>query len=212
MESRKLTYLFLLSIFLLARCETEEILDEYYLGDLVNTNPYTGNEDIVFLSSKGDTILLIGKGRTFSREEILLTTEPVTRMIYETDITNFIQEKGDFEFLIYLGTYTRYPLLGFRFSNFDIQDSVEYLSESRYKLPLTVANLEPEQWHYDSLFIHDKYYFKVFADSAELKGPYQRETNLSDAQPIIFYYSITDGLLKVDFDDDSNWEFLKTIP
>lgn len=208
---KRLFLIFLLPLFTLHGCKPE-LLGEYYLGDLVYTNPYGGYEDLLYLSTQGDSIVFLGNGRHRSKHKAYVSINSNDYYYWEDDYTNFKEVNGEFGLRIKLATsQTNPPKLSISLSEFHSEQSKNFFSLSYFTLPLNEQNLRPEQWHYDSLYVLNCYYYNVFADSTDL-FEYTQKSISNLIHPSIFYYNTTHGLIKVDFDDGTSWELKEIIP
>ena len=203
---RKLLVFTALSIFLFG-CKKE--IDEFLLGDFKKQNPYIGNETLIFINEIGETIVFDGEGRyseTFRTES---ESNPKRYYTNELDKCVFESRNGDYKFEIVLTTHKdrafQMSIKIFRIIN---QPSHWCYCYSLYYQAL--QNYYGRQDMYlDSLQVLDKMYYDIMVDSS-----LSISTSLPDDSCHRFvsnlFYTTNNGIIRLDFDDDSIWE-LKEI-
>lgn len=191
-------------------CDKTNLLDEYYLGDLIYTNPYQGTEILVFSSSDGMDLSFHGNGRFRELNKNYLSVNSNEYYITEVDYCSFIDSINNYSIFISMKTYRHDPPdLWIGFSNNYLDKSNDYNANSWFILPLSVNNLQSGQEYYDSIAIDNKYYYNVFSDSCELYFPSGENSDSSQFLSKLFY-NIDVGLIKFNFSDGIVWE-LKEI-
>ena len=205
---KRLFILFVLIFFMFSCNKDYEFLGEYLLGSLVNTNPYSGTETLVFQSSEGKEVLFLGNGRSRTKHEAVAYRNNYTEDTYEyeTDECKFSETNGKYEFKIHMKS--SYDFICTMVILFYPSKSTNYSScvySSWYDLPLLKDNLKSDQFYIDSLLVLDKYYYNVIG--AKVDNRYCSNGTLSK----YIYYNITHGILKIDLPDNSSLEFKKIM-
>ncbi len=203
---RKLLVFTALSIFLFG-CKKE--IDEFLLGDFKKQNPYIGNETLIFINEIGETIVFDGEGRyseTFRTES---ESNPKRYYTNELDKCVFESRNGDYEFEIVLTTHKdrafQMSITIFRIIN---QPSHWCYCYSLYYQAL--QNYYGRQDMYlDSLQVLDKMYYDIMVDSSLSISTYFPDDSCHRFVSNLFY-TINNGIIRLDFDDGSTWE-LKEI-
>ena len=182
--------------------------DESLLGDLIYTNPLTGNETIVFYGTNEENIIFKGQGRHTCMYETNYNNQCC---MVETDDCHFDEENKKYKLLIHLSPNTDYQPanLVLFFRDYTYNAYWHYNSRSLFDLPLKVDGLKPGQSYFDSLLVLNRYFYNVFADEPELDT--SKSTN-DTVHPSMFYYTTSHGIIKIDFDDGSSWELKEIIP
>lgn len=187
-------------------CDKTDLIDEYYLGDLIYSNPYEGTEILVYKSSDGGEYSFHCQGRSRTTYENLVSVNTNDYYIVESDYTTFIDSTNEYRFGILLETSrSRQAELGIGLSNYLLEKGDNYTSNSKFYLPLDKNNLKDGQEYYDSININGMYYYQVFSDPCEL---YFQSGNSSDTSQLlsIVYYNTAQGLVKLDFTNGVTWE------
>lgn len=203
-----LFWILILSAFAIigSNCKKSNLIGEYYLGDLIYSNPYEGTEVLVFKSSDGGEYSFHCQGRSRTTYENLVSVNSNDYYIVESDYTTFIDSTNEYRFGILLKTSrSRQAELGIGLSNYLLEKGDNYTSDSKFYLPLDKNNLKDGQEYYDSIAINGKFYYYVFSDQCEL---YFQSGNSSDTNQLlsVVYYNTAQGLVKLDFNNGVTWE------
>ena len=193
--------LMLCTLLLLSSCKKE--LGVHLLGDLKNQNPYNGSETIVFIdSANGDSLVFLGNGRDSYRIHTPSETSIEKYYVNEMDTCCFIEQNNKYRFYIYLASrYDEDGLIDISFNN----DNCKSHITSR-RIPLFVTRP-----YIDSLFVHDKYYYKVIVDSSLLHQNIGESNCNNSVLPYSIYYTTTHGIIKINFEDSTSWELKSLI-
>lgn len=194
-------------ILLFSNCKKK--CDEYLLGDLIYSNPLTGNETIVFYGTNEENIIFKGQGR---RNYMNKSNENNQCRIVELDDCYFDEENKKYELLIHLSPTTDYQpaYLVLFFYDYTYNKFRHYTSKkSIFEIPLSKENLKPGQLYFDSLLVINQYYSDVFAGETDLDLVKSTKDTI---HPSMFYYATSHGIIKIDFDDGSSWELKEIIP
>ena len=196
----------LLLFVLLSGCKKEK--GEYLLGDLKNQNPFTGTETIIYCDNNGDSIIFYGKGRFAYLFESSSQDNPSYYYINERDECSFVVNNDDFNISINLTTrYDRGANIDLTFTHIVHPDSGTCKSHSSciYALPL-FENYQNTNCYIDSLLVLNKYYYYVFVDSdLNYSGTYEYGC-INKYRVSALYYTTTQGIIKLDFEDNTSWQ------
>lgn len=192
----------LLTITVFYGCKKE--IGEHLLGDLKKQNPYNGSETIVFIdSANSDSIVFLGNGRGSYRIHTPSSASIERYYVNEMDTCCFIEQNNNYRFYIYLASrYDEDGLIDISF----IDDNCKSHITSR-RIPLFVTHP-----YIDSLFVNDKYYYKVIVDSSLLRQNAGENNCNNGVLPYSIYYTTTHGIIKIDFEDGTSWELKEIIP
>ena len=191
-------------------CDKTNLLDEYYLGDLIYTIPYHGTENLVFSSSDGMDFSFHGNGRFRELQKNYLSVNSNEYYITEVDYCSFIDSINNYSIFISMKTYRNDPSkLGISFSNYYLDKTNEFNAYSRFILHLSVNNLQTGQEYFDSIDVGSRYYYHVFSDSCEVYFPSGDNGDSSQYLSKLFYNKGV-GLIKLNFSNGIVWE-LKEI-
>jgi hypothetical protein len=192
-------------------CDKTNLLDEYYLGDLIYTIPYQGTEVLVFSSSDGMDLSFHGNGRFREYKKNYLSVNSNEYYITEVDYCSFIDSINNYSVFISMKTFRHDPpKLGFSFSNYYLDKTNEFNAYSVFILPLSINNLQSGQEYFDSIAVGSRYYYHVFSDSCELYIPSGEYSDSSQYLSRLFYNKDV-GLIKLNFSDGIVWELKKII-
>ncbi len=186
---------------LIASCGKNKELGVNLLGNLKNENPYTGNEQLIFLDQNNDSIIFNGEGR-YSEEYEYTTFNMNGYYVNEKDICSFVSSDGIYNLSISLYTHkaTAAELTLKLFSNSNSSDGCN--SYTNYTdIPL-YENYYKTCFFIDLISITDKYYYDVFVDSSLVH--YGECSTVNHAERL--FYSTQYGILKIDFSNGTTWE------
>ena len=198
---------FLFIILLLALTSCKEKCDEYLLGNLVYQNPYQGYETLVFIDSSGDSIFFEGRGRhvyTFQNQHPYCSSGEAEDCLF-----NEVDDKFTFYLHISPTTFHQDARLGITFQDHRYNEYHSFDTRFLFNVPLDKNNLKPGNAFIDSMLVLNKYYYDVFADEA---GDDELKSKLDTVFPSMLYYNLTDGIIKIEFDDSTSWELKEIIP
>ena len=209
----RLLLIFLIVAFILfeTSCEKSKLIGEYYLGDLIYSNPYQGTEILVYSSSDGKELSFECLGRSKTTYESQVSINSNDYYIAESDYCSFIDSTNNYRIGILLETSEHsQPELGIGLSNYLLSKGDKYTSNSRFNLPLDENNLKEGQEYYDSIAINGRFYYHVFSDPCELYFP---SGNSSDTNQYLstLYYNTVQGLIKLNFSDGNTWELKEIV-
>jgi hypothetical protein len=206
----KYTSFFIIALVLLGFQSCKEQCEEYFLGDLIYTNPYQGSETLIYYKSDGDSLIFKGQGRYNS-----VTKASRNNECYEIELDDCyfddIHEK--YKLVIRLRPATDHGVaeISLDVQDYFYSDRWHFNSKSYFNLPLSADNMKPDQEYFDSLLILNQYYYDVYVGSTILDRTPTTKENMADTiHPSFIYYNIELGIVKIDFDDGSTWE-LKEI-
>ncbi|MCD4723682.1 MAG: hypothetical protein K8R63_02480 [Bacteroidales bacterium] len=192
-------------------CDKTNLLDEYYLGDLIYTIPYQGAEVLVFSSSEGMDLSFPGNGRFRESKKNYLSVNSNEYYITEVDYCSFIDSINNYSIFFSMKTYRNDPpKLWLGFSNNYLDKTNEFNANSMFILPLSFNNLQSGQEYFDSIAVGSRYYYHVFSDSCEVYFPSGDNSDTSQYLSKLFY-NIDVGLIKLNFSDGIVWELKKII-
>ena len=90
-----------------------------------------------------------------------------------------------------------------------------YTKGPTFHLPLSVENFSHhlnDKFYLDSLQVFNITYKEVFADSTLFGGFSYAQRHLTpEIRPTTFYYTVNEGIIRIDFDDDSFWGLTEVI-
>jgi hypothetical protein len=203
-----LFWILILSAFAIigSNCKKSNLIGEYYLGDLIYSNPYQGTEMLIYKSSDGKEYSFKCLSRSRTTYESTVSVNSNDYYITEHDYTYFIDSTNEYRFGIVLKT-NRYNQaeMGIGLSNYLLGKEDNYTSNSMFYLPLDKNNLKDGQEYHDSIAINGMFYYCVFSDQCEL---YFQSGNSSDTNQLlsVVYYNTAQGLVKLDFNNGVTWE------
>lgn len=183
---------------LFSSCNKE--LAENLLGDLKNQNPFSGSETLLFIDNNGDSIVFYGDGRITYLFETQSSSNPRYYYTNESDACRFVERDGKYELSINLATHYEYTAQ-FHISMyyFDVENCDSHTHHAQ--LPL-LENYEESNIHLAELEIRDRLYTDVFRWNTFGDCTSQNEV-------MNFYYCISHGVIKIEFEDDIVWELEK---
>jgi hypothetical protein len=200
----------LLMLFNLSGCYK---LGEVPLGEMLNENPYSGNETLVFKTSEGNTIRFEGNGR-YTDE---LRQSPNHNSYYwlnEFNVTRFTETNMEYGLRIQMASrYDRGFDMSLVFINYVEFREVSCDSWTSYSLPLDRKGGNLHHVFHDSLKVLDKLYYDVYVDTAfvisvtDNKDSCALKNNTSQ-----LFYNTSDGFLRFDFADGTRWELKEILP
>ncbi len=202
----------LLSVTVFYGCRKKEI-GKYHLGDLKNQNPFTGYETLIFINSDDDSIVFFGNGRY---SEIIHTKPHTSQERYyenERDLCSFIEKDNNYEITIDLQTHlSDISEIYLHFIKTIHPDSATCTYWNRFnKLPL--SQLPWQVGHYiDSINVLGKYYCNVYADSSLLTYGSGSYSCSNQNKVTTLFYTVTHGIIKIDFEDSTSWGLKEVIP
>lgn len=202
MTARKV-FIYLLAVVIIYGCSKE--VGEFLLGPYKAYNPMSGNETLTFLSSGGDTIKFYGAGRY---SETIKTSEGDgdDYWVNEIDYCSFNTKNEQYILRYVLATYKdRAVEMNLEYYE-QIGIDTFYFAKSLYSLPPREDDTFPKMF-LDSLQVFDQHYFEVYVDHHLLKP----NTPISEDQVIAIYYTKDQGIIKIDFKDDSYWGLIQVF-
>lgn len=199
----------LLSLIIFEGCNKE--IGEFLLGDLKNENPFTGTETLIYIDSNGDSIVFNGDGR-YSE---LFHTEPhygkEDYYVNEGDYCSFTELHEKYKISIYLQSHLNTALeMQLRITDMVYPEGDTCNSYTYFNIPL-MENLWHTRFYLDTLFVLDRYYHNVFVDSSMLYSCTNKYNFGKLNKAVAIFYTTTDGIIKIDFEDDTSWELKEII-
>ena len=98
------------------------------------------------------------------------------------------------------------------------QDFIDtfYKKGPTYRLPRSIDFFNPpniDKFYLDSLQVFSKCYNDVFAKRAPNGGlyPYSQSLQNPEIRPTTFYYTVNEGIIRIDFNDSSYWGLTEII-
>ena len=208
----------LLSAGIVFGCKKE--LGEFLLGSYKAYNPFKGNETLVYKHSVSDSVFIFyGDGRYSELFEYVPTNNPtIDYWVNEKNLCSFTTEDERYTLRIDMSTHWYASVEMYLVYNEQVRIDTLYRRIVTYYLPITKDAYTPQpspyshRFYYDSLQIFDKYYTEVYADSSLLGGFLYHQYHLTpEVQPTAIYYTKTEGIIRIDFDDDSYWGLTEII-
>ena len=190
-------------------------LGEFLLGDNLTYNPFNGSETLVYKHSVNDSVYMFyGNGRYSEFFEYVPTNNPtIDYWINERNVCSFTTEDERYTLRIDMSTHWYASVEMYLRYNEQVRIDTLYQRSATYYLPITKDAYMPPPppysnngFYYDSLQIFDKYYTEVYADSNLFGGFLYHQYHLTpEVQPTAIYYTKTEGIIRIDFDDNSYW-------
>ena len=211
---KKCLALFVVTLLIIVVSSCKKKCIEYSLGSLINMNPYTGNETLVFDNSNGEDVLFLGEGRNVTINTVQPQNSGEECEKTEFDNCYFDEEDELFQLRIKLRPTTNASqahmflvIVDYRYN-----DTRPFDYRVSFNIPLNKDNLKEGQAYYESLDIQGAVYYDVFTAKTEYYNKFSvKEIAMDTIHPSLICYNIHEGLLKIDFDDGSTWELKKII-
>jgi hypothetical protein len=208
----KTLLIFLLMTGFLCCCDKEEQLGEFLLGNYKSCNPFNGDETLIYKSDIGDSIIFFGNGRYSELFHYKPTNNPTNDYwVNERNNCGFSTEDKHYTLRINMSTHSSSSVEMYLQYVEQVKVDTFYGIGPTYPLPLSIEVFNhpspyQDKFYLDSLQVFNILYKEVFADSALLGGFLYSQSHLTpDVRPTTFYYTVSEGIIRIDFDDDSFW-------
>lgn len=210
---RRILFVVLLMAGVICGCNKPKELGEFLLGSYKAYNPLNGDETLVYKHSVNDSVYLFyGDGRYSEFFEFVPTNNTtIDYWVNERDLCSFTTEDERYTLRIDMSTHWYAHVEMYLEYNEQVRIDTLYHKVAYYYLPLSKEEYDP-RFYFDSLQIFDKYYTEVYADSNLFGGFLYHQYHLTpEIQPSVIYYTKTEGIVRIDFDDDSFWGLMEII-
>ena len=198
----------MLLLLSLGGCYKAQVLGEYYLGGYYFLNPYQGYEKLVYVTSDETDIEFYGEGRYSTIHKGYVSVNSNDHYLWESDIVHFTTLDGQYKMHVYMQVAryesSNYLSIAWRDNHSDTAGYIR--AGTGNNLPLSPDNLMPQNKFLDSLCIRENVYYDVYVDSAYARRGLLEPIDSSFVYPTIIYYNTTNGILKLDFNNNSTWE------
>ena len=205
---QKILLCILLIAGIMCGCNKPKELGEFMLGDYKALNPFYGNETLVYKHSESDSVYMFyGDGRYSEVIENETTNNPIRDYwVNEKDYCSFTTQDEMYSLKINMHTYGSSGASLFVYYYWKVGIDTIYRRGAELNLPLSVDNYNSDiyKFYIDSLRVFENCYKEVFGDSL-LMGGYSITKNIHTTAiyPTKFYYTKTDGIIQIDFNDDT---------
>ena len=215
---RKLLTLLLFAAIILG-CDKPKELGEFLLGDYKEYNPFNGSEILVYRHSVNDSIFrFYGGGRYSEIYHTVPTNNPTTNYwVNECNYSSFSTQDGRFSLTINMATHLSTSVEMYLRYKEQVRPETFYGIGPTYYLPLSIEVFNhpspyQDKFYLDSIQVFDRNYKEVFADSALFGGFSYAQRHLTpNIRPTTFFYTVKEGIIKIDFNDDSYWGLTEII-
>lgn len=196
-------FLIILLFVLFSGSCKDEPANIYELGSLKSSNPYTGKETLIFVNSANDTLTFKGYGRSSKFIEGGNGGGNGEYNLYEVDITNFYSSTLNHHFLVQLqasGSNSNYLSLIYAFEK--DSSSGQYAYSPAFWFPLPITSYSPAVSYLSYLNVSGKTYYHVYCSTCY-------NYNYPVPYPCKLYYTVNEGIIKMDYTDGSKLELLR---
>lgn len=192
-------------------CRKKE-LGENLLGELKNQNPFDGTEVLLYIDDDNDTTTFIGNGRFSEIFHYKPTHDKDNYYVNERDVCYFISQEGSYELMIYMSSFiasgAELTLSLIKSNSSNIQECKSYTSQ--FALPI-INYYEDTRFLIDSMMVNSSYYYNVLVDSSLLHQSQPGGDCYTTNLPISIFYTISHGIIKINFEDGTKWELVKIL-
>ena len=216
---RKIILIVLLTAGIVYGCQKKpKQIGEFLLGSYKVYNPYNGDETLLYKHSVNKSILTFyGDGRYSEFVEYAPTNNPtIDYWINERNLCSFTTEDERYTLRIDLETHWNTAVEMLLRYNEQVRIDTFYKKGPTYRLPLSIDFFNPpniDRFYLDSLQVFSKCYNDVFAKRAPNGGlyPYSQSLQNPEIRPTTFYYTVNEGIIRIDFNDSSYWGLTEII-
>ena len=215
MSMKRKLFIFLLIAGFVCGCNKPKELGEFLLGDYKALNPFNGSESLVYKHSESDSLIMFyGDGRFSEVIETEVTNNPTTNYwVNERDYCSFTTQDEMYSLVIRMSTHGNGASLYVYYYEQVSVDTI-FRRGAELNLPLSADDYNSDiyKFYIDSLQVFENCYKEVFGDSLLMGGYSITKNFLTTAiYPTKFYYTKTDGIIRIDFNDDSYWGLTEVI-
>ena len=177
-------------------CNKGKETGRFYLTEEMKSQlPYKSHESISFVNSNDEIFTFSGGSRIIQDIEIKECISCYDYYVYEEELINFNNGSDQIRISI-RASESNYLKL-----RFGIDGHVFF---SEISSPLSPENISGHEYFLDSISVNNIVYYEVYKDSIR-----SEKTITINQYPIYSYYSTEYGVLKIDFSDNTCWEYVK---
>ena len=195
---KKLSLLLCVILFMTMSCHKPKLVGEFYLTAKTKAlNPFSGYEKLTFKDDTGPDEILVGDARINKITKSYIDDESGDFVLWEQDYSLFFNDQYALNIMI---AYSEMPGLMIDFR--DLVDGYNFYSGFKIRDDSIIGRF------YDSILIHQVWYHHIYYDTTiyDHHQPFPADIQRF---PVKSYYSVTSGVVKIDFSDNSSLELEK---